>query len=275
MKNILTVHDCRYLAFPHIYKSGEVNDYWRQMNRSLNRVDVVVAISEFTRQEILKFFSFPEDRVKVIHYGFNPLRSNGISFDQVKEFIATQEIDPPYLLVPSALDPRKNLDRLIEAFAQCKKENKAFPKMVVAGISNEQWNVSDQALNAKNLDVYDDIIVCGIVDRNIMTALIKNAHALCYPSLYEGFGLPPLEGMSLNVPVLAGKSSSIPEVSGNAACLVDPFDIDDISSGLAKIVSNTEYRQNLVAKGKRQIKHFSWDETATQYLNLYRETMSR
>lgn len=275
MKTILTVHDCRYVAFPTIYKNRDVKDYRRQMEMSLDRVDVVVAISEFTRQEIINHFSFPEDRIKVIHYGFSSLRSEKSIYGKVGKFIANKDITQPYLLVPSALDPRKNLDRLVEAFAQCKKDDNDFPPLVVAGIPSDQWTLSDQAVKAKKLNVFDDIVMCGVVDRDIITGLIKKAHALCYPSLYEGFGLPPLEAMSLGIPVLAGKSSSIPEVSGNAACLVDPLDINDISCGLSRIVSDSSYRQKLINAGYKQINNFSWDKTSAQYLNLYREVMGR
>jgi alpha-1,3-rhamnosyl/mannosyltransferase len=275
MKTILTVHDCRYLAFPNIYKNREVENYCRQMEKSLDRVDVVVAISEFTRQEVLRYFAYPEDRIKVIHNGFKSLRPNKNTYDQAKKFMAKRKISTPYLLVISALDPRKNLERLIEAFAQCKKEDHAFPQLAVVGISPEEWVLSDQAVKARKLDVFNDILMCGVVERDIIIGLIKNAHALCYPSLYEGFGMPPLEAMSLGIPVLAGLSSSIPEVCGNAACLVDPLDINDISCGLSRIVSDSGYRQKLIGAGNKQINNFSWDKTSAQYLNLYQEVTDR
>lgn len=274
MKTILTVHDCRFMAFPQIYGVKDVKNYRKQMEISLNRVDAVVAISHFTREEILKYFSFPEDRIKVIHYGFSSFQAEKSTNDPIEKFIAEKAIKRPYLLALSAIDPRKNLDRLVEAFAQCKKEDKAFPPLVVAGISPENWILSDMAIKARKLKVFRDIIVCGIVNREITTELIKNAHVLCYPSLYEGFGLPPLEAMSLGIPVLAGMSSSIPEISGNAACLVDPMDVNDMSFGLRRIVSDNDYRKNLVDAGYRQIKNFSWDKTSAEYLKLYREVMS-
>jgi alpha-1,3-rhamnosyl/mannosyltransferase len=275
MKTILTVHDCRYLAYPKIYKIREVKNYCRQMKKSLERVDVVVAISEFTRQEIIRYFAYPEDRIKVIYNGFSSLRTNKSIYAQAKKFMTKRKITSPYLLVISALDPRKNLDRLIEAFAQCKKDDNAFPQLAVVGIPSEQWVLSDQAVKAKKLDVFNDILVCGVVERDIIIGLIKNAHALCYPSLYEGFGIPPLEAMSLGIPVLAGMSSSIPEVCGNAACLVDPLDINDISCGLSRIVSDSGYRQKLIGAGIKQINNFSWDKTSAQYLNLYQEVADK
>lgn len=271
MKTILTVHDCRYLAYPNLYKQREVEDYRRKMERSLDRVDFVVAISEFTRQEILNYFSFPEELIKVIHYGFTPLKPEKGIHNRVEKFIAGKEITQTYLLFPGALDPRKNLGRLVEAYAQCREENNAFPQLVIVGIPPDLWAVSDQAAQAKRIGVFDDILICGVVDRDVITELIKNSHALCYPSLYEGFGIPPLEAMSLGIPVLAGKSSSIPEISGGAACLVDPLDINEISHGLSRVVFDSDYRRKLIDLGYQQIKKYSWQKAAAEHIDLYKE----
>lgn len=271
MKTILTVHDCRYLAYPNLYKQLEVVDYRRKMKRSLERVDFVVAISEFTRQEVLNYFSFPEERIKVIHYGFTPLKIEKGQDDPVEKFIAANNITQPYLMFPGALDPRKNLSRLVEAYAQCKKEHNNFPQLVIVGIPPDLWAVSDQAAQAKRIGVFDDIVVGGVVDRDVITGLIKNSHALCYPSLYEGFGIPPLEAMSLGIPVVAGQGSSIPEISGNAACLVDPLDINDISHGLSRAVYDSDYRRELIDLGYQQIKKYTWRKAAAEYIALYKE----
>jgi glycosyltransferase involved in cell wall biosynthesis len=275
MKTILTVHDCRYLAYPNLYKKREVEDYRRKMKRSLDRVDFVVTISEFTRQEVLNYFSFPEERIKIIHYGFTPLRVMSGGYSRLEKAVIGKKITQPYLLFPSSLDPRKNLGRLIEALAKCKNENSAFPQLVVVGIPPDYWCVSDQAAQAKKLGVLENILMCGIVNRDIITELINNAHALCYPSLYEGFGIPPLEAMSLGIPVLAGKSSSIPEIVGPAACLVDPLSVDEIVHGLNKIVFDSEYRRKLIALGYQQVSRYSWPKAAAEYIDLYKWVMNQ
>ena len=146
--------------------------------------------------------------------------------------------------------------------------------MVLIGITYDQWIRSDQAGKAKELEIFDNIHVCGIIEKDILCGLTKNAIALCYPSLYEGFGFPPLEAMSLGVPVLAGKSSSIPEITEDAACLVDPESVNDIARGLNQLVYDCEYRQSLVELGYRQIKKFSWKKAAAEYLSIYEEVLS-
>lgn len=276
IKTVLTVHDCRCLAMPELYKPQVVEKYRKDMNISLSRADLVATVSEFTRQEVLTYFSLPEDRVRVIHNGFNPnwthtrhRQSESSVFPKGSKFPQS------YLIYPGVLDPRKNLDRLIEAIACCKKERQDFPDLVIAGVSNEQWLRSNQVIRAKELGVFDQIHVCGMVEKSMLAELIQGAHALCYPSLYEGFGFPPLEAMSLGVPVLASNRSAIPEVSGAAACLVDPTSVDDIAQGLTRIIFDNDYRQNLIRLGYKRIQRFSWTKAAAEYINLYNDALNQ
>ena len=274
IKTILTVHDCRFLALPNLYPQREVENYKNQMFKSLARADMVTTVSEFTRKEVLSYFSFPEDRVRVIPNGVDTSWIDRCYCgDKAKS--SGKEINLPqnYLLYIGSLDPRKNLKRLFEAIARCKKETPDFPDLAIAGVSQEQWLSSNQAVSVKELSLTDHIHLCGIVERNILCVLIKNALALCYPSLYEGFGFPPLEAMSLGVPVLASKSSSLPEVTGQAACLVDPVSVDRIAEGLNKIVFDNEYREDLIESGYQQVKRFSWTNAAAKYINLYKEIL--
>jgi len=275
MKTVLTVHDCRYLALPVLYKDEEVQNYRQQMQRSLKRVDMITTVSEFTRHELLNYFSYPEDRIRVIHNGFEPVQSNGRRYRAKADLvIQKQNLPRSYLLYIGVLDPRKNLGRLIEAIAGCKKSKKEFPELLIAGISYDDWIRSEYASRAKDLGLFNEIQVCGVVEKDILIGLTQKAHALCYPSLYEGFGFPPLEAMSLGVPVLAGNSSSIPEITAGAACLVDPNNVDDIAQGLNRIVFDTDYRQMLIESGYRQITKFSWQKAASEYISLYKEVLA-
>ena len=275
MKTILTVHDCRFLALPNLYSRQEVEKYKHQMAISLARADMVTTVSEFTRKEILNYFSFPEDRIRVIQNGFNSSWM-GKNYGQEKEntFIERNDIPQAYLLYIGSLDPRKNLERLLEAMARCKRETPDFPDLTVAGISQQQWINSNHAISAKKLGLTDHIHLCGVVEKNVLCRLIKNALALCYPSLYEGFGFPPLEAMSLGVPVLAGKRSSIPEVTGQAACLIDPLSIDEIAQGLGRLVFDSSFRQHLSESGYEQVKKFSWQKATAEYIHLYKEVLN-
>jgi glycosyltransferase involved in cell wall biosynthesis len=275
IKTVLTVHDCRYLAFPELYKHHEVENYRRQMTISLNRVDLVATVSEFTRQELLTYFPISESRVRVIHNGFSPYQpGNDFQKECVNKFVEENNLPQTYLISTGVQDPRKNLEKLIEAIAKCRKETNDFPHLVISGISYEQWIQSDQANRAKELGLFDNIHLVGFVEKDILWGLTQKALALCYPSLYEGFGFPPLEAMSLGIPVLAGKSSAIPEITGEAACLVDPMNINDIAQGLNRIVYDNEYRRTLIESGYRQIKKYSWRNAAAEYVSLYKEALT-
>lgn len=274
IKTILTIHDCRYFAFPELYKHREVKKYRRLMETSLRRADMVATVSEFTMQEVVKYFSFPEERIKVIHNGFAPRMLDEKIYHKIDRWFENNKLTQPYLLYTGVLDPRKNLERLVAAVALCRNEKRDFPLLVIAGVSPEQWAKNAIADKAKKLGIHDSIFICGEVEDDILTGLIKNAHALCYISLYEGFGFPPLDAMSLGVPVIAGKSSSIPEVTGQAACLVDPINVDEISNGLNEIVYSSNYRQMLIDEGYKQVKKFSWEKAATEYINLYKEVVA-
>lgn len=274
IKTVLTVHDCRYLAFPELYERSEVENYRREMSISLSRASLVATVSEFTRQEVLTYFLFPEDRIRVIHNGFTPDLSNGACNEEtIDQFIEKNALPRTYLFYAGVLDPRKNLSRLIETVARCREDIHDFPDLVIAGVSRQQWARSNQASMAKKLGVFENIYVCGIVEKDILAGLTKRALALCYPSLYEGFGFPPLEAMSLGVPVLAGKSSAIQEIVGTAACLVDPLRSDEIAQGLQKVIFDSNYRKSLIESGYQRIKKFSWKKTAAEYINLYKEAV--
>ena len=274
LKKVLTVHDCRFLAFPNLYSSHAVESYRALMNISLKRSDMVATVSSFTRQELLNHFAISEDRIKVIYNGFRPYIPYTTCDKKVLQLF-TQKLSSPnvYLLFVGVLDPRKNLGRLIEALSILKEEVGDIPELIIAGISTRQWNKSNEAKMAADCGLLKKIHVVGTVEKDILFKIIQKAWVLCYPSLYEGFGFPPLEAMSQGIPVLAGKNSSIPEVTGNAACLVDPLNVDDIAKGLHKVIFDSEYRRKLVKQGFKQIKKFSWPQTASKYISLYKEVL--
>jgi glycosyltransferase involved in cell wall biosynthesis len=269
-KNILTIHDCRYFAVPQLYRHKDSKKYRRLMELSINRVDHIAAVSEFTKKEVLKYFSFPEERIKVIHNGFSQRKPDEKIGYRANRWFEKNKLDQPYLLYTGALDPRKNLIRLVEAIALCRTKSRDFPLLVVAGIQKKKWIKNAVSDKAKRLGINNSIYICGEVENELMPWLIKNSYASCYLSLYEGFGFPPLEAMSLGVPVIAGNSSSIPEVTGKAACLVNPNSIDEISRGLNEIVYNKNYRQKLIKEGYKQTKKFSWEKASEKYVDLYK-----
>jgi glycosyltransferase involved in cell wall biosynthesis len=244
------------------------------MNLSLKRADLVVAVSKHTRLELLKYFTISENRIKVIHNGFRPYHSaENREQKEIENFTKKNRLPKDYLLFIGVLDPRKNLEGLIKALLKLKKERNDCPDLVIAGISQKDWCKSNQYKKAVELNLLKHIHITGVLEKDILWGITENAFALCYPSVYEGFGFPPLEAMSQGVPVLAGNNSSIPEITGNAACLVNALNVDDIADGLLKIIYKNDYRQKLIKRGFEQIKKFSWPQTAAKYIQLYDEVL--
>ncbi len=268
---VLTVHDCRFLAFPDLYDRKEVALYRRDMALSLERVAMVAAVSEFSRQEIMRHFSFPGDRIRVIRNGFRAFSEENVGAAEAGAPFSEDVLAREYILYIGTTDPRKNLRRLIEAFAECRARRSDFPGLVIAGVNDKDWNRTSGADRGLADPGDAGIMIVGKPDRHAMHRLMKNAVALCYPSLYEGFGFPPLEAMSAGVPVVAAKGSSIPEICGDAVCYVDPYSIEKIASGLNRVVYESEYRALLVERGHEQVKKYSWERAAGEYMKLYRE----
>jgi glycosyltransferase involved in cell wall biosynthesis len=224
--------------------------------------------------ELIKHFSISEDRIKVIHNGFHPYHPVRKKYKkQVQDFIIKNKLPKDYLVYIGVLDPRKNLGNLIKTLFKLKNREKNFPDLVIAGISEAEWYKSDEYKIAAGKNLLDSIHVVGVLEKYILYGIIENALTLCYPSLYEGFGFPPLEAMSLKVPVLAGNNSSIPEVTGNAAYLVNVLSVEDMARGLHKIVFDNSCRENLIEKGLNQVNKFSWSKAAGKYVQLYKEAL--
>jgi glycosyltransferase involved in cell wall biosynthesis len=275
MKKILTVQDCRYLAFPDLYPEKDVKKYMSLMKLSLQRADLVVAVSKHTRLELLKYFPIAENQVKFIHNGFRPYHHGKNKIEnKITYFIQRNKLPKDFLLFIGVLDPRKNLIGLIKALSVLKKEREDCPDLVIAGISAKEWRMSNHYKKAAQLNLLRHIHIVGVLEKDILYGITEKALALCYPSLYEGFGFPPLEAMSQGVPVLAGDNSSIPEVTGNAACLVNALSVGDMVNGLRKIIFKNNYRQKLIKRGFKQINKFSWSQTAAKYIKLYSEVLS-
>lgn len=275
LKKVLTVHDCRFLAFPELYSEQNVMKYRLLMNTSLERADVVVTDSNFTRQELLKYFEISEERVKVVHCGFRPyVPTLKYTEKTIKGFIERNNLPDEFLLFVGVLDPRKNLKNLLEALSLLKSDKSDFPDLVLLGVTQNDWYKSDLYKRADELGLLSHIHIAGVVDKDILFGIIQKALVLCYPSIYEGFGFPPLEAMSQGTPVLAGNKSSVPEVAGDAACLVNPFSVDQMAYGLQKVIYDNSYRQNCIRRGFERINKFSWSRAASQYLQIYEEVLS-
>lgn len=215
----------------------------------------IITISENSKKDIIEIIGINENKIDVLYC------------DVPTEFRANNKLKLPniygdYILAVSSLDPRKNFGRLIEAF---NKLNLPNIKLVIVGSVNKVF--SD--VNIKKLIQDNELITfTGYVDQEELPGLYKNAKLFIYPSLYEGFGIPPLEAMICGCPTIVANVASLPEVCGDASYYVDPYSIDDISHGMKELTNNENLRQELIVKGYERVSHFNWESSAKQLVNI-------
>ncbi|MEI6207088.1 MAG: glycosyltransferase family 1 protein [Desulfuromonadales bacterium] len=246
MPAVIMVHDLTHLH----YYSGLHRVYYNTVLKPLYKnMDAIVTVSEYTRHELLNWASLEPDKVVMIH--------NGVG----SEFTPTgKKVDLgwPFLFYPGNRRAYKNLSRLIAAYARS-KAHKSGVRLVLTGLPDE-WITQTAITN----NVGDMVVCIGNISGDELPAYYRTAMAVVFVSLYEGFGLPVLEGMASGVPVLTSNVSSLPEVAGDAALMVNPFEIEEISHGIDSTIFDTHLREHLVQKGASRIASFSWDNSAAR-----------
>ncbi|MFZ5639499.1 MAG: glycosyltransferase family 4 protein [Bacillota bacterium] len=271
-KLVVTVHDLIHLKFPQYLPNKTAYLYARLMiGSAVKKADKVIAVSENTKRDIVDWFSVNPDKVEVIYNGFAGNSCSGVSPEEAQKIRAGLGINKPYILYVGNVRPHKNIQRLIGAFIQLESRFGNEFQLVIAGDIRKDFNpffIDGQKMNSSN------IILTGWLPRRDLTGLYEGAGLFVFPSLYEGFGFPPLEAMACGVPVVASNVSSIPEVVGEAAIMADPYDIEDLSQAMEKGLTDEPVRAALVEKGYRQVTKFSWRQTAGRVLRLYDEVLN-
>lgn len=252
-KVITTIHDLTWLRFPETMDRRNRKRLRDGMNRSILRSDHILTISQFSKQEIIDLLDVPENRISIVPCAPS-LSGDAEDFTRCA---GKFHIVKPYLLYLGTIEPRKNLIRLLNAYSLLKKEQGIAHQLVLAG--GHGWESEEVYRTAENTD---GVVLTGYLTAAEKNALYQNAAAFVFPSLYEGFGIPPLEAMSFGCPVICSCVASLPEVAGEAARLVEPLDEKDIAQGIWDVISDREYASSLVAKGYQQTEKYTWDTSA-------------
>ncbi len=267
-KSVVTVHDLISIIFSDHYKHNRLRPVYDWLwTRSLKQAELIIAVSENTKKDIVNYLNVPEEKIKVIYEAADPFFSL-LAKDQVEMFKAELNLEN-YILYVGGMEPRKNLSSLLRAYAHLPDDLKSTYKLVIAGQPDQFFGKLLQNIGELNLE--EQVILVGYMSRERLARLYNGAEVLVLPSLYEGFGLPILEAMSCGTPVVCSNVSSIPEVAGKAALYFSPEDIQQLSQSLTKILSEPETVQALKEKGFKQARKFSWKETARKTLEVYEE----
>jgi glycosyltransferase involved in cell wall biosynthesis len=267
---VVTVYDLSFLRFPRAFRPWN-RWYLSQFTRwSAHRARHVIAISESTRQDVINFLGMPSDRVEVVYCGADPL-FHSLPPEQIQAFRKQHNLPDKFVLFLGTLEPRKNLDRLLRAYAGWWQMDPDAPYLVIAGAQG--WYYDAVLSLVHSLGVAERVIFLGYVPREDLPLLYNSADMFVYPSLFEGFGLPVLEAMACGVPVITSNVSSLPEVAGEAAVLIDPTDTDELRESLLSLWRDSDQRRNLAARGKKQASHFTWERAAEQTVSIYERAM--
>ncbi|MDE6834947.1 MAG: glycosyltransferase family 4 protein [Ruminococcus sp.] len=272
-KKVVTVHDMVYKAFPDTVRGRTRFMLETGLKKSMKRADIIITDSEFSRTEIIKYFPEYSSKIRVVPCGvdckkFRPCKNPDI----IKKVRKSLEIDGEYFLYVGTIEPRKNLTRLIRAYKIFTRHVQNPPKLVLAGAKG--WLCDDIYRIIKKLSLEKLVIFTEYVPAEDMPPLISGAMAFVFPSLYEGFGMPPLEAMACGVPVLTSGEASLPEVTGDCAVTCDAYSVKSIAKGLYRLYKNPDLRENLGHKGIERAKNFTWEKSAEKLHEIYREILN-
>ncbi len=258
LPSVVTVHDLAFVAHPEAFHASK-RRYLNLMTRlSVRRARQVIAVSAHTKADLVRHFGVSPDRITVIPNAADPRFRPADNPDALRAFRAAHHLPERFILFVGTLEPRKNLRRLIEAFIPLAVTDPNL-QLVILGASG--WLTSDIAPLVAQHAIADRINFPGYVSDDDLPCWYQAATIFCYPSLYEGFGLPVLEAMACGVPVVTANTSSIPEVTGDAAILIEPTDVTALRSALQTLLDDPARRDALRAAGIARATHYSWDST--------------
>ncbi len=257
---IVTVHDLVRTCFRFDKETITERILLKLDIRGIKRASHIITVSQNTRNDLIKYLKIPDNRISVIY--------NGVDHNIFKPY-NIKLLDKSYILYVGSERPRKNLDRMFEAFAKLKGE---FPelKLVKVGISGRSEKYRRSVMRKlDSLRITQDIVFVDYTSELDLAYYYSSAALLCYPSLYEGFGFPPLEAMACGCPVVTSNTSSLPEVVSEAGIMVNPYDTDSLTQAMRQVLTDDKLRDDMIRKGLEQAKRFSWEKTAEQTLEVY------
>src|SRR5277367_333942 len=273
---VVTVHD----VLDHMYRTRDRSSLRRSLHFHLTRrvlkgAGRILAVSKFTKNEIEKLFGIRGSRIEVVYNAIDERFLHGHASENDRQILAERYlVTYPFLLYAGRISPHKNLVRIIEAFSALKAElekEAMYPDLKLIIIGDELSKHPDLRRTVIRGGVQNDVRFLGVVPIDVLRIFYDAAKIFVFPSLYEGFGLPPLEAMAHGTPVLTSNASSLPEVVGHSAVMVNPENVFEIMRGLHRVLLDQALREKLKQRGYEQVKKFSWDESARKILGVYQE----
>lgn len=267
---IVTIHDASLFLYRRYHPLARILSIRLALPTIARQAAAVITVSHHARADLIRILNLPPQKVHVVYEAapahFQPVVEQAHLDALRRKYHLPQQ----FLLYVGTLEPRKNLRRLVQALHEIRRQG--FPhRLVLVGASG--WDIDDFRKEIARLEMEEAVIFTGYVPTEDLPGLFSLATLFVFPSLYEGFGLPPLEAMACGTPVLSSNRSSLPEICADAACLVDPEDVDDLAHGLATLLSEPERRRELSSRGLERARDFSWRRAAEQTAAIYQRVL--
>jgi glycosyltransferase involved in cell wall biosynthesis len=268
-RSVVTIHDCIHLMFPQYLPNRAAYAYARaSMWAAARRSDRILTVSEASKRDVLSLFNVKPEKIVVVYNAIDEHFSATPSEEHVARIRERYQLDHKFVLYVGNIKPHKNLVRLIEAFSELRRTHDDL-KLLIIGDEISKLPALRRAVHRHKLHKY--VRFLGYLKDDTLTVLYRLASVFVFPSLYEGFGLPPLEAMASGTPVVTSNVSSLPEVTGDAAVLVDPYDVDSIGNGIRRILDDPQLAEELRIKGLKRAREFSWERSVEKTQRVYRE----
>jgi glycosyltransferase involved in cell wall biosynthesis len=269
-KSVVTIHDVIHLMFPQYLPSRMALAYARMsIGLAARRATRVMTVSESSKRDILRYVDIPPEKVDVIYNAYDERFGVEPEEEAVLRVRERYQLHDEFVLYAGNVKPHKNLERLIEAFYLVRKSGLDHLKLVLIGDDISKYFALRRAVHQYQLHPY--VRFLGYLPEETLAVMYRLAGVFVFPSLYEGFGLPPLEAMASGTPVVTSNVSSMPEVAGDAAVLVDPYEPQAIADGITKVLTDETLRADLRRKGLARAKQFSWEQSVRRIHDIYLE----
>lgn len=271
-RSVITIHDLAFLIYPH-FLTTEAARYYGQIDRAVRHADQIIAVSQSTKNDLVRMLGAPEDKITVIYEAADPIfqpLDRAASWRRVHDIY---DLPEDYILFVSTIEPRKNIGALLRAYRRLRDDYRLTPALALAG--SPGWLSEDVYALMDKLALRPYCHFLGRVAAHDLVHLYNAARVLVHPAFYEGFGLTPLEAMACGTPVIVSNVSSLPEVVGDAALLIDPEHDEEITVALWRILSDEGLFETLRAKGLQRAAAFSWQRAAEQTMAVYLKAIGR
>ena len=273
-RSVVTIHDCIHLRFPQYLPSRLAYAYARSsLWVATHRSNRVLTVSEASKRDILRYFRIPEQKIDVIYNAIDERLGETPSPEEIERVRERYQLNAPFVLYAGNIKPHKNLERLIEAFHTLRQDpDLGHVKLLIIGDEISKYATLRRAVHRYKLHKY--VRFFGFVSDTTLAVLYRLARVFVFPSLYEGFGFPPLEAMASGTPVITSNVSSLPEVVGDAALLIDPLDPNEIAQAMRRVLMDSDLRDDLRQRGLRRVKEFSWERSVRRVREIYGEVLA-